>query len=552
MTTDRPLDDGRVAYDRKAWGEAYRLLSLADREAPLAAEDLELLTMAAILSGRDEDFLRLGERTHQAFLESGQALRAVRAAFWLGFRLIARGETGRATGWFTRARRLLEREDAGCAENGYLLLPEVQRQLAAGETESAYATAVDAARIGDRCGDADLSAFARHMQGRIMMRQGQVDHGLALLDEAMVAVTAGELSPVITGVIYCSVIDGCQQVYALDRAREWTSAMVEWSAAQTDLVAFSGTCLVHRAEIMQLRGAWAEALETAVLASERCLEAGDRRTAGAAFYQQAEVHRLRGELDEAEAAYRQASQLGWEPQPGLALLRAASGSTAAAAAAIRRVLSTTTDRLHRARLLPAAIDIMLKAGETDEARDTSTELEEIARHFESDVLNAIAAHSRGAVLLAAGDPQAALGSLSQARQVWQKIEAPYLAARARVLIAAACRALGDEEGSQMEADAARAIFEQLGAAPDLTALSAGGPSRQGAEPPSRRGHGLSPRELQVLRLVAAGKTNKAIAAELHLSEKTIDRHVSNIFVKLDVPSRAAATAFAYKERMIGD
>ena len=246
---------GRELYGRRAWADAYQALSLADRTAPLGGEDLELLAMSAYLIGRDEDYLAPLERAHHARLDAGERLHAVRCAFWLGLRLLCRGETGRATGWLGRARRLLEREQRECAERGYLLLPVVEQQLAAGDLEAAFATALEAAEIAERCADADLIACTRHQQGRIRILQGQVEKGVALLDEVMIAVTAGELSPLMTGLMYCSVIQACQEVYAFDRAREWTAALAEWCEAQPEMVAFSGVCRVHRAEIMQRRGA---------------------------------------------------------------------------------------------------------------------------------------------------------------------------------------------------------------------------------------------------------------------------------------------------------
>lgn len=539
------LQRGKQQYEQRAWFGAYRSLSDADRSLALGAEDLELLAMAAYLIGRDDHYLTALARAHHAHLNAGAVARAVRCAFWLGLRLLLRGETGRAAGWLARAQRLLESDGRDCVEQGYLLLPVVQRQLDAGDCAAASATAVDAAGIGDRFSEPDLIACARHLQGLVLMQQGQVDAGLALLDEAMIAVTAGELSPLVTGLIYCNVIEGCQQVYALGRSREWASAMHQWCEAQPEMLSFSGVCRVHRAEIMQLRGAWPEAIDEARRARERGGQVGNMQAVAAAFYQQAEVHRLRGEFAAADEAYRGTRRTGGEPQPGLALLRLAQQRTAAAAAAIRRVLSATTHRQQRTRLLPACVEIMLAAGDVQQARDACLELEEIATSLNTGVLDAMAAHARGAIELAEGDPQAAAGSLRRAWSAWQRVEAPHLTARVRVLLGLACRALGDEEGGDLEFEAARAVFVQLGAAPDLAHLDA---LRRGV--PFEHPHGLTPRQLQVLRLVAAGNTNKAIARELFLSEKTIDRHMSNIFDTLDLASRSAATAYAYKHKLV--
>jgi ATP/maltotriose-dependent transcriptional regulator MalT len=312
------------------------------------------------------------------------------------------------------------------------------------------------------------------------------------------------------------------------------------------MLAFGGTCLAHRAEILQLRGAWREALEAAQRASEQRGHGVEQTAVAAGYYQQAEVRRLRGELAEAEEKYKSANEWGMEPQPGLALLRVAQGRSDAAAAAIRRVLGATTDGARRTRLLPAAVEILLAAGDVKEAGAACEELEAVAQRLGASVLDGLASQARGAVQLAEGDAAAALISLRRAGEVWQQVEAPYLAARVRGLVGLACCALGDEDGGQLELDAARATFEQLGAAPDVARIDALAKSA-----PSGQSHHLTGRELQVLRMVASGKTNKAIAKELGLSEKTVDRHVSNIFTKLDVPSRAAATAEAYKLGLVG-
>jgi DNA-binding CsgD family transcriptional regulator/tetratricopeptide (TPR) repeat protein len=539
------LERGRECYQRRSWAEAHRLLSLADRAAALAGADLELLAMAAYLIGRDEEYLATLERAHDAHRGAGAGLRAARCAFWLGLRLLFRGEAGRAGGWLARARRLVDRERCECVEQGYLLLPDSQQQIMAGEIEAGHLAAERAAAIGERFGDPDLVACARHVQGRGRLQQGRVAAGLALLDEVMVAVTGGKLSPLVTGLIYCSVIEGCQQVYALERAREWTSALASWCEEQPELVAFTGTCLVHRAEIMQMNGAWGDAIVEGRRAQERCRLAGNRRAAAAAFYQNGEVHRLRGEFAEAEEAYRDASRQGFDPQPGLALLRLAQGRRDAALAAIRRAAGAATDRVQRTRLLPALVEIALAAGGKEEARGACRELGEIAAAFDTTVMSAISAHARGALELAGGEARAALVSLRFAWSAWQQVEAPYEGARTRVLMGLACRALGDGDGSELELTAARSVFERLGAAPELSRLDA---LAGGAAPAPA--HGLTRRELQVLRMVAAGKSNKAVAAELLLSEKTVERHVSNIFTKLDVPSRSAATAYAHQNKLI--
>lgn len=537
------LERGRECYRQRAWADAHRWLSAAARAAPLAPGDLELLSTVAYLLNRDSEYLDALERAHRAHLAVGEVSRSARCAFWLGLRLAFRGDTGQATGWFARAERLLERAGQTVVEHGYLLLPVVERHLDAAEVDAAYAAAARAVELGERFDDGELVALARHQQGRARLGQGRLAEGLALLDEAMLGVIGGQLSPVVTGLIYCSVIQSCQQVYAVGRAREWTTALARWCDQQPDMVAFSGICRVHRAEILELGGAWAEAIAEARRPCERA-DTEARSVAAAAFYQLGELHRLRGDFAAAEAAYRSASQLGCEPQPGLALLRLAEGQPDVALAALRRSLILHPDGWQRTRLLPAYVESLLGKGELEEGRTACAELVRLARGFDTGVLRAMAAQAEGALALAEGHLDAALLSFHAAAAAWREVEAPYHVARVRSSMGLAYRALGDEEGGQLELSAARVVFEQLGAGFDVQRIDAL------LRPAPAPAHPLSARELEVLRGVARGKTNKLIAAELFLSERTVDRHVSNIFIKLGVSARAAATAYAYEHELI--
>jgi ATP/maltotriose-dependent transcriptional regulator MalT len=538
------LERGREAYAARAWVDAHGLLREADESEPLGPSDLALLATASYMLGRDEEWAAAHERAHHLHLEAGDAEAAARAAFWIGLSLALRGELGPAEGWLGRAQRILDERDADCVERGFLLISYGHALLGSGDAAAAAAVGADAAALARRFGNRDLFAFAMLLQGQAWVFDARVTEGLQLLDEAMVAVTTEDLSPVVAGIAYCGVILTCQEIFELRRAREWTQALERWWQQQPDMVAFTGRCLIHRAEILQLGGSWNDALEEARRACRRFTEVNNP-TAGLALYREAELLRLQGDLDGAERAYRAASHAGWEPQPGLAQLRLAQGRADVAGAAIRRGVAESVAPLRRAVLLPAYVEIMLAAGEVDEARTACEELETLAARYASALLDAIAAYERGAVELAAGDAPRALELLRRALDAWRTLEVPYEVARTRLLIGEACRALQDTEACALELEAALADFLRLGALPDAARVE-----RLLGHTPDREAHGLSPRELEVLRLLAAGKSNRQIAAALVISEHTAARHVQNIFGKLRVSSRAAATAFAFEHGLL--
>jgi DNA-binding NarL/FixJ family response regulator len=524
-------EEADAAYDARAWQLAF---DLYDGTPDLDPRDLDRFAVSAMLLGRMDDYFAIRERAYHQMLQAGDAVEAARAALWIGTQKMVQGESGAGGGWMARAARLVADHDTGSGVRGYLLMAEAFGAVAEGDLARAISMSAEASGIGRRHQDPDLISLALHQEGLFLLQAGRTEEGLACLDEAMVALSGGELSPMVTGIVYCGVITGCWSVYELRRAQEWTAAMTAWCGAQPDLVNFTGECKVRRAELKQLQGAWSAALDE--LAEVSGADA-DVWAAGCAAYVRGDLDRLRGAFEAAEEGFSEATRLGYEPQPGLALLRLARGSSQAAAAMMRRSLAETTEVGKRIELLFAATEVMLAVGEKDEAIKSVEELARLSARNRSPIVTALHQQALAALQLAAEAPGAALAPLRSALVTWVSIAAPYQEARTRALLAAACRALGDRESADRELDRAKAMFVGLGATPDVARLTGG----EG---------GLSPREIEVLRLVATGATNKAIAARLVVSERTVDRHVSNIFVKLGVSTRAAATAYAFDRQLV--
>jgi DNA-binding CsgD family transcriptional regulator len=477
---------------------------------------------------------------------------ASRCAFWLGFIAMINSEPAKASGWLARAGRVLEGQPE-CVEHAYLLLPEGYRAFHSGDLATALARFGEAAAASQRYADRDLAAVAMQGLGRTLIRQGEVARGMALLDEAMVAVTAGEVSPLNAGAVFCSVLEACGEVVDLERAQEWTSALDQWCASQPDLVPYRGQCLVRRSELLQLHGDWSGALEWALRAAEHLSSPAPKPGVGAAFYQVGEVHRLRGRWADSEEAYQQAATLYRGPAPGMALLQLAQGRIEAARASIRRMAGEALQPGPRAKILDAYVQIALAANDLEAARPLAAELAEIAGRWNVPYLSALSARTTGALLLAEGNPAAALLELKRSWELWCDLGAPHEAALVRCLTAQACSALGDLPGAALEAASARQTFEHLGAAGDLArveALLAASCERTVGSATDSAAGPLTGREVEVLKLVAAGLTNRAIANKLHISEKTVARHLSNIFARLDLPSRTAAAAYAYNHGLV--
>ena len=525
------------------WEDTYQQLTRAAGN-DLSLEELDDLATAAYLTGRAEEAYGHWTRAHQAAGSAGSPVDSVRFGARLASTLGILGDIGRASGWAERTRRLVEEASLDCVEVGYLdHAAATCRFFESGDAAGARAQFVRARKTGERFRDRELVALCRMSEGRCAIYLGDIADGIALLDEAVVAVEAGDVSVINAGDAYCTVIDGCHELFDLRRSRAWSDSFDRWCDAQPGIVLYRGQCLMDRAHEMLLQGRWDDGAAAATAACERLAEPLNLMTIGGAHYIEGEYRRLRGEHEAAQVAFGQANVHGCEPQPGLALLRVAQGDGAAADAMIRRVVAEAAGPIARAPVLAAYVEIVLATGDVPAAAVVASELYDVASTLGSAYLSAQAARADGAVRLADGDAAGALGPLRRAHRGFSDLEALYDAARTRVLIADACTALGDADGATLEREAARAAFESLGAAPDLTTLD-------GAIAPAELPGGLTEREVEILSLIAAGMTNRGIAGELAVSEKTVASHVSHILTKLGLPSRAAATAYAYDHGLI--
>ena len=462
---DNPLAEGRAAILRHEWTLGFRLLKQADESGAIPADDLEAMGQAAWWVARPDEGIEALERAFAAHMQGGNRARAARVALNLareyGYKLAG----SVAAGWFNRAVRLLEEEPEGI-EHGYLYLRQAVAAIGRNDFDEAIALSRHALEIGTKFGDADLQAHGLLYQGMALVYKGEAGSGMALMDEATVAAVNGELGPYATGVVYCNMVSTCRSLVDLRRAGEWSAAARRWCERQS-ITGWPGDCRVHQAEIWALRGAWAEAEEAARLATDELVQFNRLSHAGEGFYQIGEIRLRMGDLPAAEDALRQANELGRDPQPGLSLLLLAQGKGEAAAASIKRALEEGLAGLDRARLLPAAVEIALEAGDVDGAGSAAGELESIAAAYDAPALHAAAHAARGAVSLASGDMKEAVRTLRRGVGHWQDVDVPYEAARTRALLAQALRAHGDTEAALLELRAARAAFERLGALPDL-------------------------------------------------------------------------------------
>jgi DNA-binding CsgD family transcriptional regulator/tetratricopeptide (TPR) repeat protein len=532
------LSQARELHAQSLWAEAYEQFAEADRDEQLDADDLERYAEAAQILGLGADAISLLRRAFNLRIDAREVDQAITSAFWICQALIINAEFARANGWAAQVRRSMPDVD-----NGWLLFLEAYFLIAAADYDQAARLLARAADMGSRRREADLVAFATTVWGRALIKGGRLKEGLSRLDEAMVPVVERDTSPRATSMMYCSAIATCYEAREFGRASEWTHALGAWLDSLPRLGgAYFGNCRIYRAHLMCLRGSWGDALDEVAFVCDDLSGNYGQLVAGHAHYQLAEIHRLLGD-PEAEASYRRAAELGAPTQPGVSLLRLAQGDLDKAVLGIRRALAETQGQLERLDLLTAAVTIMLAAGDIDAARQATTELAVIAAVYTAPGVQAELGAARGALALSDGDPAAALPLLRSAARYWREVDAPYAVATVTVLVGLACRAVGDEDAAEVELESARSTFARLGAHPDVHRVEELLHSTQAVGP-------LSAREIEVLKLVAAGKTNHAIAAELFVSERTVHRHVSNIFDKLGVHSRTAAASYAIQHHLV--
>lgn len=531
--------EAREAYAKGAWTDAYSILSSA---SDLGPEDLTRLAVTAYLLGDLVESDRAWEAAHDQHMEAGEHLAAARCAFWMGLLLVLRGDGARGGGWLARGQRLVDQHPDECVERGFMLIPSVRMKLNQQLFDEALEDARTAGELAERYGEPDLLAFARLGEGQVLLSAAAIPEGLAVLDEAMVAATREGVSPITTGIVYCALIVTCQKAFDVNRAKEWTAVLNAWCDDQPDLVPFRGQCLIHRSEILQMSGAWQEAMAEVDKACRHLARPETDPVLGLAHYQKGELHRLRGEFEQAEADYQEASRWGHDPQPGRALMRLAAGKYETAGSTIRRLLAEANDLASRSPLLAAYVEIMLAVEDVATAREGADELAALAGEVGAPLLTSLADHAEGSVSLAEGDAHGALTALRRAARGWRDLGAPYREARTRELIGHACRAVEDADGAELEWGAALSVYRELGASPDLQRL---GPVLVPGDP-----GGLTAREVDVVTLVAKGYTNRDVATRLGISERTVERHLSNVFSKLGVSNRAAATAYAYENDLV--
>jgi len=461
-----PLEAGREAAERGAWPEAYELLIAADKNGTLTGSDLELLSHAAMWTGHLTASIEYAERAYARYSDASEMEKAAMVALALAAEYRNKLQLSASQGWHQRAARLLESIEESPA-HGFLALQKSMIASSRGGYDEALEHIQAALDIATRHHDRDLLAQATLREGVARVNRGDVDQGLALIDEVTAAAIAGELDPLSTAIIYCNAIDACRDLGDYSRAGEWEQTATRWCERMA-IAGFPGMCRVDRAELMRLRGAWNDADQELQRATEELADFNPR-VAGQAFYEIGEIRLRMGDLEAAEQAFNQARDMARDPEPGLSLLRLAQGKVDAASRSIKRALEEESlVRLDRARLLPAQVEIALVAGDVKTARAAAEEIDAIANDYKisdrtTPALEASAQMAWGAVRLAEQDTEGAVTCLRRAVKLWQEVDHPYEGAKTRFLLAGAYREQGDEDGAKSELQAAQSAFERLGA-----------------------------------------------------------------------------------------
>jgi class 3 adenylate cyclase len=561
QTVSDPLAAAREAFRTHDWAAALDLFKQAGGQG-LAPEDLESMAEAAWWTARPDEAIEVLQRAYASYLEAGNRSRAGYVALTLAREYGVKFATSVSASWFNRAKQLLEAEPES-AELGYLYLRQSVQESNAGRLDESIEAARRAVDVGSRLGDPNLQAIGSVYQGVALVEKGAVAEGLKLIDDAALAAVSGELGLYATGTVYCNTIATCCEIADFGRAREWADAAQRWSSTHPQNPLVPGDCRVHQAEVLALRGAWAEAEESARRGAEELRAFNRMYHVGEALYQIGVIRLHTGDLAAAHDLFAQASELGRDPQPGMSMLLLTERKADAAMASIGRALDEeTSSRLSRARLLPAFVEISLANRRLNAAKQAVDELQSIANVYEAPLLHAASDTAHGALLLAAGDATAAVRTLRRAVNRWQDVDAPFEGARARAVLAEAIGLQGDAEGALLELQSAQATFERLGAIPDARraqGLREGMHARPGPAPPAVRTFVFTDIVNSTSLIEAIGdeawvdivrwhdQTLRALFAEHHGDE--LDHAGDGFFVAFDGPEDAVRCAIGIQKSL---
>lgn len=520
------IESGRQAYAAGDWTAAHARLDAM--RATLEVDDLALLARSAWFLAHVPESIELSEEVFRRYRDADRVDEAADTALLLALLWFARGSMSVMSGWVSRARTLLA-DLPDRAAHGYLAYLDGMSEVLI-EGRPAPESLDRLQHLARVLRDPALDALALTVAGVTDLRHGDVARGFARLDEAMLPVIAGQVPAEWGGDIYCTVIHVCHELADFQRMADWTSATERWCSRFASEAIYPGICRVHRLELRGAHGEW-DAVEVQLAAESRALLDGNDWVAGEGFYQLGEILRRRGDHAGALEAYAAARAAGIDPQPGEALLAFTEGRAAEAWSMLAASLQRR-DRVARVRLLRAGVEVALAMGRMADAVELARELREAAADYRSRGFLAWAAHADGMLALRQDRPAEALTALQEAAALLRRDRQPYETARVLEWIAQAHEAHGRPGAAQRARAEAAETFSRLGVRP----------------PRAAAGDGLlTAREVEVLECVAAGASNRAVAARLFISEKTVGRHLANIYVKLGVGSRTAAAAW-WRER----